>query len=146
MSESTESRVTVSTPQSLEFQSHGREEDKLSLARHQCQALFWFEDRVRCQSCLDCPTALTLFDAFWFPSIQTDGLHGQHFPSNDTIIAAAKQWVTSAGVGLYEHGMQALVHCWRKCITNGGVYVEEECFVAENLLYQIVLLCFLCPL
>jgi len=57
-----------------------------------------------------------------------------------------QQWVTSAGVGLYEHGMQALVHCWRKCITNGGVYVEEECFVAENLLYQIVLLCFLCPL
>jgi len=27
------------------------------------------------------------------------------------------QWVTSAGAGLYKHGMQALVHCWCKCRT-----------------------------
>ena len=37
--------------------------------------------------------------------------------------------------------MQALVHRWRKYITNGGDCVEKECFVAKNLLYQIVLLC-----
>jgi hypothetical protein len=42
---------------------------------------------------------------------------------------------------LYERCMQALVHRWRKCIANGGDYVEKYCFVAKNLLYQIVLLC-----
>jgi len=24
-----------------------------------------------------------------------------------------QQWVTSAGAGFYEHGMQVLVHCWQ---------------------------------
>ena len=38
-----------------------------------------------------------------------DGLCGQHFPSNDAIIAAVKQWVTSAGADFYEHSTQALV-------------------------------------
>jgi len=30
-----------------------------------------------------------------------DGLHGQHFPGNNTIIAAVKQWVSSTGAGFY---------------------------------------------
>ena len=34
--------------------------------------------------------------------------------------------------------MQALVHCWRKCIANGGDYLEKECFVAKNLLFVSV--------
>jgi hypothetical protein len=46
-----------------------------------------------------------------------------------------------AGADFYECGMQALVQCWQKCIANGGDYVEKWCFVAKNLLYQIVLLC-----
>jgi len=46
----------------------------------------------------------------------------------------------------YEHGMQALVHHWKKCITNGGDCVEKQHFVAENLLYQTALLCFSYPL
>ena len=49
-----------------------------------------------------------------------DGLCGQHFPSNNAIIRAVKQWVTSAGADFYECGMQALVNRWRKCIANGG--------------------------
>ena len=69
-----------------------------------------------------------------------DGLRGQHFPSNDTVIAAVKQWVTSADTDFYECGMQALVRRWRKCISSGGNYVEKQ-FVAKNLLYQTVLLC-----
>ena len=40
------------------------------------------------------------------------GQCGQHFPSNNAIVAAVKQWVTSAGADFYEHVMQALVHCW----------------------------------
>ena len=39
-------------------------------------------------------------------------------------------------------GMQALVHCWWKCITNGGDYVGKQCSVAENLLLALLtLLC-----
>jgi len=54
-----------------------------------------------------------------------DGLRGQHFPSNDAIVRAVKQWATSTGADFYECGMQALVHRWRKCIANGGDYVEK---------------------
>ena len=37
-----------------------------------------------------------------------------------------QQWqqrVTSAGADIYECGMQAVVHDWRKCIDHGGDYV-----------------------
>jgi len=54
-----------------------------------------------------------------------DGLRGQHFPSNDAIVRAVKQWANSAGADFYECGMQALVHRWRKCIANGGNYVKK---------------------
>ena len=43
----------------------------------------------------------------------------------DAVIRAVKQWTTSAGADFYECGMQALVHRWRKCIANGGDYVEK---------------------
>jgi len=43
-----------------------------------------------------------------------DGLHGQHFPSSDAIVAAVKQWITSAGADFYKHSMQALVHRWQR--------------------------------
>ena len=54
-----------------------------------------------------------------------DGLRGQHFPSYDVVEPSVKQWVTSYGADLYEPGMQALVHRWRKWIANGGDYVEK---------------------
>jgi len=49
--------------------------------------------------------------------------------------------VTSTGGDFDEHSMQAFVHCWQHCNGNGGAYVENQCFVAENLLYKTVLLC-----
>ena len=54
-----------------------------------------------------------------------DGLRGRHFPSNDAVVRAVKQWATSGGADFYECSMQALVHRWRKCIANGGDYVEK---------------------
>ena len=42
-----------------------------------------------------------------------DGLHGQHFRSNDAVMRAVKQWAASAGADFYERGMQALVHRWQ---------------------------------
>jgi len=54
-----------------------------------------------------------------------DGLCGQHFPSNDAIVRAVKQWATSTGADFYKRSMQALVHHWRKCIANVGYYVKK---------------------
>jgi len=56
--------------------------------------------------------------------LMKDGLRG-HFPSNDAVVRAVKQWATSAGADFYECGMQALVHRWQKSIANGGDYVEK---------------------
>lgn len=53
---------------------------------------------------------LALSDFHLFKPMK-DGLHGQHFPSNDTLIAPVKQWVISDGGDFYECGIQALVHC-----------------------------------
>ena len=50
------------------------------------------------------------------------------------------------GKTFYESGMWALAHRWQKYIANSGDYIEKQCSVAENLLYQIVLLCSLCLL
>jgi len=41
-----------------------------------------------------------------------DGLRGQHFPSNDAVLRAVKQWATPAGADFYERGRQVLAHCW----------------------------------
>jgi len=46
-------------------------------------------------------------------------------PSYDALVRAVKEWATSAGADFYECGMPALVHHWRKCTANGGVYVEK---------------------
>jgi len=54
---------------------------------------------------------LMLFDFHLF-RLMKDRLCGQHFPSNNTIIAAVKRWVTSTGADFYELGMEALVHRW----------------------------------
>ena len=68
-----------------------------------------------------------------------EGLNGQHFPSSDAVISALKQRITSASADFYECSMRALVHCWWKCRTIGGYYAEKQTFVAENLLYQTVI-------
>jgi hypothetical protein len=54
-----------------------------------------------------------------------NGLRGQHFPTNDVVVRAVKQWATSAGAYFYDRDMQALFHRWRKCVANEGVYVEK---------------------
>ena len=36
-----------------------------------------------------------------------------------------QQWVTSAGVDFYKHGMQALVDFWHNYIANGSDYAEK---------------------
>ena len=50
------------------------------------------------------------------------------------------RWVTSTKGDFSKCTVQALFHCWQKCIANGSDHVEKSYFVSENLLYQIVLL------
>jgi hypothetical protein len=54
-----------------------------------------------------------------------NGQRGQHFPDNNAVIAAVRKWVASIGADFYERSMQALVHRWRKCIANGGDFVQR---------------------
>jgi len=42
--------------------------------------------------------------------LMQDRILAQCLSSNNTITAAVKQWVTSAGADIYEHGMQAFIH------------------------------------
>jgi hypothetical protein len=56
-----------------------------------------------------------------------DGLRG-HFPSNDAVVRAVKQWTTTAGAEFYKCGMQALVRRWRKRIANVDDCVEKILF------------------
>lgn len=42
--------------------------------------------------------------------------------------------------------MHALIHNWWKWIPNGDGSVEKQYSVTENLVFQVVLLCFLCLL
>ena len=51
-----------------------------------------------------------------------------------------KSHVSDSHADFYEHGTQILVHCWWKCIANGGGHVEKYS-VAVNLLCQMVSLC-----
>ena len=37
------------------------------------------------------------FGAYWLPSVWENGQHREHFLSNDAVIAAVKQWITSTG-------------------------------------------------
>jgi len=57
--------------------------------------------------------------------------------------SSCEQCVPFAGADFYDHGMQDLFHHWQKCGANGGDNTGKYCFVAENLLFQTVLLCFL---
>jgi len=79
---------------------------------------------------------LTPSDFYLFAAMK-DALNRirQPFPSNAAVIAAVKLHQ------LCLYSTQALVHCWQKCIATGGDYIEEQCFLAENLLCQIMLLC-----
>lgn len=49
--------------------------------------------------------------------------------------------VTSAGADFYEHDVQVLVHRWGKCRASGGHCDKKWCFVAENLLCEILVSC-----
>ena len=87
----------------------------------------------------------------WHPL--TSVMHAEHLrrpnsgcEQSETVRGAFQQWWqkqlgTLSGTAFYKHVMQALVHHLWKRIASSGDCVEKYSFVAENLLYQIVLLC-----
>jgi len=56
--------------------------------------------------------------------VSTVKLRVVHF-SNSSIISAATHWVTFTGADFYKHSIQALFHCWLKCIAKGDDYTEK---------------------
>ena len=93
-----------------------------------------------CNVIMPHPTPIRMRSTLLLLRLMEDGLHGQHFPSNNAISAAVKQCVTRwcRFLGTWHAGSCSSLS---KCMFNAGDYVEEQCFVAENLLYQTVLLC-----
>ena len=81
--------------------------------------------------------SLMLTEHLWRPNIGCDTVRQWVvcFGSGD------RQRVTSTGTDIYKCTMQALVHCSQKCTFSGDAYVERQWLIAENLLYQIALIC-----
>ena len=81
----------------------------------------------------------TLAEHLWRPNSRCE--------HSEDVDGASQQWchhsscgtvITFTGTDFYKHGMQVLVQCWEKSEANSGDYIEKHCFVAKNLLYQII--------
>ena len=47
-------------------------------------------------------------------------MRGTHFPDDESLVKAAKQWLKSAGVEFYRRGIEGLVPRWRKAVAIDG--------------------------
>jgi len=57
-----------------------------------------------------------------------DGLNGQHFPSNNTITAAVKQWVTSMGADFQKHSLQLLFTAGKNAELMVGTRIQNSVY------------------
>lgn len=88
--------------------------------------VFWIKSLtgMRCASSTWWSPDLLSSDFLLF-RLMKDRLCRQHFPRNNVIIAAVKQWITSNYADFYKHCVQAHAHPLWKCIRNGGDCVEK---------------------
>ena len=63
-------------------------------------------------------------DFFLFPNLKKD-IRGCHFRS-DEVVMAVEEWVSEKDPDFFSSGLMALEHCWSKCITLEGNYIEIE--------------------
>jgi len=63
-------------------------------------------------------------DFYLFPKLKLF-LAGQRFSSNQEAIAAVEGYFADLTKNHYRHGIMALEHCWKKCISVKGDYVEK---------------------
>ena len=64
-------------------------------------------------------------DFFLFPNLKKD-IRGHHLRSDDEIMTAAEEWVNGKDPDFFSSGLMALEHCWSKCTTLEGNYIEIE--------------------
>jgi len=71
-----------------------------------------------------CSPDLALSDFCLFPKLKLF-LAGQRFSSNQEAIAAVEGYFADLTNNHYRDGIMALEHCWNKCISLKGDYVEK---------------------
>ena len=64
-------------------------------------------------------------DFFLLPNLKKDIL-GFHFRSDEEVVTAVEEWVNGKDPEFFSSGLMALEHCWSKCITLEGNYIEKE--------------------
>ena len=82
--------------------------------------------------------SLTLAEHLWKPNTEH-----QHSEVVHGVFQQGQQQIISTSTDFYRCGTQAHVHCWWKCIANGGDHVEKVFCSWGFALKKIVLLCFL---
>jgi len=71
-----------------------------------------------------CSPDLVPSDFCLFPKLKLF-LAGQRFSSNHKAIAAVEGYIADLTKNHYRDGIMALEHCWNKCISLKGDYVEK---------------------
>ena len=64
-------------------------------------------------------------DFFLFPNLKKD-IHGLHLQSDEEVVTAVEEWVNGKDPDFFSSELMALEHCWSKCITLEGNYIEKE--------------------
>ena len=64
-------------------------------------------------------------DFFLFPKLKKKDIRWLHFRS-DEVVTAIEEWVNGKDPDFFSSGLMALEHCWSKCITREGNYIEKE--------------------
>ena len=64
-------------------------------------------------------------DFFLFPNLKKD-IRGLHFLSDEEVVMAVEELVNGKDLDFFSSGLIALQHCWSKCITLEGNYIEKE--------------------
>ena len=63
-------------------------------------------------------------DFHLFPKLKT-AISGTHFQSDDDVIHAVDDFLNGQEKDFFKSGIEALKHCWQKCIDTEGDYVEK---------------------
>ena len=64
-------------------------------------------------------------DFFLFPNLKRD-IRGCHFLSDEEVVMAVEEWVNRQDSDFFISVLMAHEHCWSKCITLEGNYIEKE--------------------
>ena len=64
-------------------------------------------------------------DFLHLPNLKKD-IRGFHFRSDEEVVMAVEEWVSGKDPDFFSSRLMALEHCWSKCITLEGNYIENE--------------------